>query len=812
MEHDEQMTEDRLSNQTGDTGSTRDTRPEHALERVLDVIARNPKDTANPGEPVQVTQVTGNPAPTTSPALPSARPWGLNPPLQAAASGTELLTSILHFKWTILVIFILVSAPIIALVWTQTSPQYKARAEIRVRPIIPRLVFKTDENGMIPLYESFVNTQVSLIRSLTVVQRVLDQKDVQECQWYKNPPISLVQRLSHEITPPVERLRDSLSVQPRPRTEIIDVSFTDPSAKDARLIVNAVLEQYVKYTGERSDDTESKLYRELTAQYATLGNEIQTLEDTHAKTCKQLGTEAPQELVSAKRVRLDETQARLGQLQSTISILEWEVKQTAAPAEGNDVSAMPVDEKRPKYFEDAEWRKLDLDLRTLQHRIANGVYTPNHPERIRLEKDVKFAEELRRQRETQLDEQWRDRQKNMVPAPGTTTAANTDGFGYAGGAMPVQYQLVRAKQEQQLLRTELEKQQAEFQRVFEAAQRLETEASTLQHKHELYNAVRERLDQKNIERNVPGSIEVSTQAYSPSRPERDRRVVFTAMALCAGLGLGGGVAFLRSTRNQAIYTARDMPQPMQAPFLGLVPLIHVKQPLGRSLYDEMEQGRCVLTEAIRVLRTALLSRLDGRGHATILVTSANEGTGKSSFTTMLGKSIAQAGKKVLIIDADLHKMTLSNRFELLDKPGFIESLRSKAVEELPVSATKTPGLDIMPAGKRGSGDIVFEDIANGAFKACIGRLFEQCGYDIILLDSPPVLAVADAAILTGQVDGTIMVEREHISRRTDVADALIRLSSAGGRLLGTVFVGSSEHHRYGYSSNYSHYYAKSNES
>lgn len=783
--------------------------PRHALEKVVDAITRNPRDTNRPGEQVQVTPV-GEGIGSSAPASPG-HAWRANPSVPAAASGMELLASILRFKWTILGVFTLVSAPIVALIWTQITPQYLARAEIHVRPIIPRLVFKMDENGMIPLYESFVNTQVSVIRNLAVLQHVLDQRDVQETQWYKNSPRTLLQRLNPDTTPPIERLRDGLSVRPRPRTEIIDVFFADPIAKDARLIVDGILQQYMRYIGERSDDTETKLYRELTTQYSTLGNEIATLQQNYAKICKQLETETPQELVSAKRIRLDETQARLGQLRSTIALLESEVSQTTTSTESNGVTGTPASEPQPKYHEDMEWRKLDLDVRTIQYKIINGVYTPNHPARIQLEKDAKFAEELLRRREGQLDEQWRDRQEHMVAMPTTAMAAGTEATGSGAEAMPAPYQLTRAKREEQLVQAELEKQQTEFTEIFEIAQQLATEVSTLQHKRELYNAVRERLDQKSIERNVPGSIDAPMPAYCSSRPEKDRRAVFTAMALFAGLSMGGGVAFLRSTRSQAIRTVGDMPQPMPALFLGHVPLIRIRPPLGKSLYDEIEQGRCVLTEAIRVLRTALLSRLDSQGHAAILVTSANEGTGKSSFTTMLGKSIAQAGKKVLIIDADLHKMTLSNRFELHGKPGFIESLQGKAEAGLSVFPTKTPGLDIMPAGKRGSGDLVFEEIANGAFKACVNGLLRERGYEIILLDSPPVLAVADAAILAGQVDGTIMVEREHVSRRADVADALIRLSSVGGRVLGTVFVGSGEHDRTGYSYNYSRHHGKGDE-
>jgi len=284
------------------------------------------------------------------------------------------------------------------------------------------------------------------------------------------------------------------------------------------------------------------------------------------------------------------------------------------------------------------------------------------------------------------------------------------------------------------------------------------------------------------------------------------------MALFVGLGMGGGLAFLRASRNQTIYTPKDMPRPAQTPFLGYVPLVHLKK-LRKSVCDEIEQNQLILIESVRVLRTALLSRLQGQGNVTVVVTSANEGTGKSSFTLTLGKSIAQAGRKVLIIDADLHKMTLSKRLQLLDKPGFRESLRDKTAESLHVFPTETVGLDVMPAGQRGSSsDVVFEEIANGAFRNGVRRLFERHGYDIILLDTAPILPVADAAILAGQVDGTIMVEREHVSRRSDVMTALVRLGITGGHLLGTVFVGSSDVNTYGYAYKYGRGRGKDRES
>ena len=112
----------------------------------------------------------------------------------------------------------------------------------------------------------------------------------------------------------------------------------------------------------------------------------------------------------------------------------------------------------------------------------------------------------------------------------------------------------------------------------------------------------------------------------------------------------------------------------------------------------------------------------------------------------------------------------------------------------------------MPAGTRGDSGVVFEEIANGAFKTCMEQLSKQYSYDIILLDGSPILPVADATILAGQVDGTILVEREHLSRRASVAGAIARLASTGGHLLGTVFVGSEGLEEYGYSYKYYHYH------
>jgi succinoglycan biosynthesis transport protein ExoP len=788
---------------------------ESGPQHPADPIARNPKDVGKAGEMIQATEVhrrSAIPAPVGGGMpLPADQPWGEHQRMAAAPSTTDLVVSVLRFKWTILIVWVLVSAPIVAAVWTQIVPQYQARAEIRVRPIIPVLVFRTEDNGMIPLYESFVNTQVSVVRGQKVLPLVLDQKEVQETQWCKNPAKTLLQRLHQDTTPAEERLKDSLSVRPRPRTEIIDLSFNADSAAEARLILNTVLDRYMEYVGEQSNDEERKLYDQLKEQFSSLQNQIQTGEATCASLCAELGTDMPETVVAAKRVRLDAMEARLKELQFRIKVLTSDANQVSA-ADSNGVPGRPAvgTGQQPRYYEDAEWRKLNNDVKSIEQQIAESVYLPTHREGIRLQKRLSFARAMLVEHQTHLDELWRDHLKNAAVTSFLATDAN--GTSPREVHLPSEHELAQAKYERELLAQEFKTQQTQFKELFERAQLLEKENRDLRQKRELFDAIRQRKEQKDIERKVPGSIAVNAQAYSPSRPEKDRRVVFAAMGLFAGLGMGAGLAFLRAMRNQTVYTVKDMPHRAQTPFLGYMPLVNLRKPLGEASGEETGQKQVLLIESVRVLRTALLARLNGQGKTTVVVTSANEGTGKSSFTTMLGQSIAQAGRKVLLIDADFHKMGLSRRLKVTDKPGFRESLKDKTAEGLHVFPTETAGLDIMPAGQQSNGDVVFEEIANGAFKSCIGRLFKRYGYDIILLDTPPILPVADAAILAGQVDATILVEREHLSRRTEVANALIRLGSAGGRLLGTVFVGSAEQSRYGYGYNYGHYGNKTKES
>ncbi|MHC4093769.1 MAG: CpsD/CapB family tyrosine-protein kinase, partial [Planctomycetota bacterium] len=309
----------------------------------------------------------------------------------------------------------------------------------------------------------------------------------------------------------------------------------------------------------------------------------------------------------------------------------------------------------------------------------------------------------------------------------------------------------------------------------------------LSRERKVYNQVEARLEALEMEQKAPGRISVASKAVAPAQPFRDRRFLLTAMALCGAMMTGLVVAHLRSSVNPKICEAGDVQRAVQVPFLGQLPPMSTN---GSS------DGSCdrITKESMRMVRTALLERLGGAEDRVVLITSSSGQVGKTSVAIGLAKSMAHLGKKTLLVEADLRRPVLSERLGLGTNAGLAAVLAGAATDTQVIVSGGIPRLDVLPAGDQAE-KFDSELLANGVFAAYLRRW--RNSYDLILLDSPPVLPVADARILAGQADGTIMVLRSSHSRRSDVVQAYADLSAAGGRLLGTILVGVRDESRYG---------------
>ncbi len=706
------------------------------------------------------------------PLAPSNEPFGLNSgPDSLPVARPFSFWQLLRFKRTILIITLAIAIPVIIAAWALIVPVYQVEAQIRVRPIIQRLVFKTDDNGQIPFYTNYLNTQVSVIMSPTVLQRVLDLPEVQQTDWYQKSSSGLSGGKS-----PIDRLYKVLSALPRGMTEIIDISMADSNPQDAVVIVNAVLDQYLRFVRENSDQVDDQMYQKILEEHNALRTEIEGREKLVAGIQKELGTGTPEELISQRRVRLDKMESQLSALKREIATGQWQVKELES-MKSKDFAISPTTQPRDiRYEEDGEWRKLYIDYRTLQHQIdiERERLGESHPKMIELNKSLKLAGELMESRQTYLD-------KQAVLHPDLRTPGGELKTGFIQDARLLRQRIKQLQYEAGLLAEDVKNQQAEFNRAFESAQMLSRENQAIQYKKQVYDAIRARLDEKEMERNRPASIEVLSRAFASSEPYKDRRWFLTVLAIFGGLGCGLGVAFLRATTNQMIHEADDLQHTVRMPFLGQLPLY---RSLPMSVDGEMLEN----WEYIRMVRTALLQRLDNQRGSAILVTSACDGAGKTSVCVMLARSLTQCGKKVLLVDTDIRNPALAQRFGVVQERGLLTVLTSESADGDCIVQTSLPGLYLLPAGRGWTGKDQ-ELLADGAFSACLTRWRHR--YDIIILDCPPILPVADTRIICRQMDGAIMVVREGHCRRSDVVDALAYIGSSGGKLLGTVFLGST---------------------
>jgi capsular exopolysaccharide synthesis family protein len=808
------------------------------------------------------------------------------------AQSAVSLSWVFRFKWTLLAVFVAVAAPAVTAIWVLVTPLYEAKAEIRVGPIIPRLVFKTEENGMIPLYQSFVNTQVSVMRSPTVLQRVLDSPAVQKTEWYRPE-----RRLFGEIAEPIERLRDGLVVTPRDATEIIDVTFTGPVGGDTEVIVNAVLDQYIKCSSERSDATEDNLYRQLKEQYKTLETEISGREKVLAALHKGLGTGTPAELVSAKRVRLDQAEARFGELHRqmssgmlvrkelqkvirsedqakrqaeklqfvrSISSLSTDARQHlrlelgeqkallwgqvaeakrllwkigTKPPPGNPTSqdaagqadcdeiaagigiiereieaikwretelskslerrdakeAHPTTRRtvRPEYYTDLEWRQRDVAVRAARARleVMRVSLRDSSPALAGARSELDLSECLLQSREAALDEQLQ-RGPTAVEPPGGREGAlwpQTDVAGASPAAnlgwdlTRVELGLALLQQERILLEEQVRKDRDDLERAFDGAQTLEKEGQAVAYKRVLFNAVRERLDQKEMERNVPGPIELLTRAMVPSKPSEDRRVIFTIMALVVAFLMGLALAFLRGTVGHPLRSEKEMVSVSRVPVVGRIPKIGGNRAaVGQAVLREP-----LAAEAYRMIEATLAFGMPGTDHRTLLVTSPESMDGKSTFVSNLGITMAKAGQRVVIVDADWRRPSQHEIFQVTGEKGLSTVLAGKDSLEDAIQKSPIAGLDVLPAGPSPADPYEMLGTLRQALSDLLTKLADR--YHQILLDSPPVI-VADPLVLAGLCKTTLLVLWADRSRRDDVKEAMRGLRSVRARVLGTVVV------------------------
>jgi capsular exopolysaccharide synthesis family protein len=195
-----------------------------------------------------------------------------------------------------------------------------------------------------------------------------------------------------------------------------------------------------------------------------------------------------------------------------------------------------------------------------------------------------------------------------------------------------------------------------------------------------------------------------------------------------------------------------------------------------------------MSESVDAIRTLVLHTARADDLRVLLVTSAVAGEGKTSLASQLAASLARAWRKTLLIDGDLRNPAAHKLFELPSEPGFSEVLRGEVEAADAIKPTPLSRLWLMPAGNWDSHAV--QALAQESVRSLFEQLKGQ--YDFIVVDSSPVLPVADTLLLGQHVDAALLSILRDVSRTPAVYAAQKRLNALGIRTLGAVVIGANE--------------------
>jgi capsular exopolysaccharide synthesis family protein len=250
------------------------------------------------------------------------------------------------------------------------------------------------------------------------------------------------------------------------------------------------------------------------------------------------------------------------------------------------------------------------------------------------------------------------------------------------------------------------------------------------------------------------------------------------MGLLAGLG----VALLLELLENSVATQTDVEERLGLAFLGVVPRIEGdRAPKERDLFVHREPKSSV-AECCRAIRTNLLFMSPDKPFKTMLVTSSSPQEGKSTTCINLGVAMAQSGNRVLLLDTDMRRPRLHRAFGVPNELGISSLVVGEGTLEAAVKSTEVPGLFVLPCGPLppNPAELLHTQAFAELLKQAAGK------FDRVILDSPPINAVADAAVLATQTDGVLLVLKAGKTNREAARRALRSLADVQARMYGAV--------------------------
>lgn len=696
-------------------------------------------------------------------------------------------------RWKLVVLVVLVAVLVAVIQYSITPPTYQATTELQIERRNPASVVTTQAPWLENLWNmEYYPTQYKLLQSRGMAERVVrDLRLDEDPRFHRGAGADRDGRTADDdravLAAIANRVRAGLTVEPVRGTQLVRLTYRSSYPEIAARLANGFAHTYIEWGIETQSGRVGQASN-------FLGEQIDTLKQEVADRERQIQLLSQQEEALTFNPDSSVTAQRLQSLNEQF-----------------------MEAKRRRIEKEARYKELEAEPdRTVADLGSVGAVDTVLREQLRLEREY----------ETKLKTYKPD-----WPAMIELRAEIDKGRQHLDGLMAREADRIRqsaqaeaqaARRQERTLEQEIEdlkRQMLDNSSVAVQYNNLQVEVST---RRELLDELLRRQSETEvalrIQSNRESNVRVVDEALVPAAPYHPSLRRMASMGLAVGLLLGLGGALLLEFLDRTLKNADEVERLLGLPVLGVIPDLtdsragkghhgygygygsggKSKRPraegsASRRWLEKKDGGpedieliphsrpRLAVSEAYRSLRTALLlSTAEGLG--TVVVTSAGAGEGKTVTAANLAVVMAQLGRKVLLIDADLRKPRLHRVFHVSNRTGLVHALTGNAELDDTLQRTAVSDLWVTPAGPTPPNPS--ELLASSRMSDLLQMA--KTRFDLVIFDTPPVLAVTDAILVGAQSDGVVLCLRSGQVLREDARNCHNRLVRVEVKVLGAV--------------------------
>jgi succinoglycan biosynthesis transport protein ExoP len=671
----------------------------------------------------------------------------------------------------------LLAAIVISLVQTRI---YRARTSLEIQDFNSNFldIKGADPNDSAGSYitpESYVETQVKILQSESVLGRVIDKLNLRAERPTTGGRFFEFWKTSHapENEELIREAQRHLTVRTSGNSRLLEVLYESTSPKMAADFLNTLVSEFIEQSQEMRWKSTQRTAEWLTKHLDEMKAKLEQSEAQLQDYAVTSGLSLPSEKENLAENRLKEIQDELSKAQGD------RIANQAKFEEATRRSADSV----PEILEDPTMREYRQKLTELQRQYAelSATLTPEHYKVQRVQAQI-----------TELQSEMLQERGKVLSSIGNEYSA----------ALRREKLLTQAHAEQQKVVADQSSKAIHYDSL-----KREVDSS-----RRLYEAMLQRVKQAELATAMRASnVLVVDPAKPPLLPYRPSLPINSAIGLFSAMFLGFGFVLLRERVDRKIIAPGDAPVFLDLPELGVIPLDETTaawrissglQGDGPELATWKRKPSLIAECARTTLTSILLPTDDGDRPQVVVLTSPCPGDGKTTVTSNLSIAMAELGYNVLLMDGDLRRPRLHKVFGVANSRGLRDVLWADTpFETVPIThlvqETGVSGLSLLPAGS-----CVNEIPSNLFYSPRMPRLIERLRkeFDMIMIDAPPLIHLADARVLGRSADGVILVIRAGQTTTESALFASQRFAEDGTRVLGTILNNwdpkSSQSYRY----------------